>query len=324
MRIEEKMIDAACNSGDSIYSDKHFYNGLLLTRMDCDNLFRSRPLYTELYPFVEAGLDVRPWKRYLAQETLRFGDRVLIQYRPHHGQVAVIKTCSPGGAVVLAMREGAVNPELLDVDMRSLDRHFQVGDNVRTIPKTDDESPRYGQVISVAEADIKELKKRKKELRRVINKLKEEDSANKKILAKEMHRLKAAVWGLQTQAQEDGQRAESNCDHTQSRDYGVCSDDETDKQSISSDCDNNSNTPAMHIAPMYDYSFFRVRYVEVTVFDTVRQELVCQVHSFYAGSRYILHPSSLLVMSSLNSMMRRSSQQLSYRTRGFIQTHIQI
>ena len=94
-----------------------------------------------------------------------------------------------------------------------------------------------------------------------------------------MRRLKAAVWGLQTQAQEDGQRAGSNCDHTQSRDYGICSDDEIDEQSISSDCDNDSGTPAMHIAPMYDYSFFRVRYVEVTVFDVVRQELVRRIHS---------------------------------------------
>ena len=57
------------------------------------------------------------------------------------------------------MREGAVNPELLDVDVHSLDQHFQVGDNIHTIPKTDDESPHYGQVINVAEADIKELKK---------------------------------------------------------------------------------------------------------------------------------------------------------------------
>ena len=115
------MIEAARSSGDNIYSDKTFYNRLLLVRMNCNNLFRSKPSYTELYPFVEAGLDVRPWKRYLAQETLRFGDCVLIQYRPHHGRVAVIKTCSPGGAVVLAMGEGDGDPELLDVDMRSLD-----------------------------------------------------------------------------------------------------------------------------------------------------------------------------------------------------------
>ena len=50
----------------------------------------------------------------------------------------------------------------------------------------DNESPCYGQVISVTEADIKELKEQRKKLRRVINKLKEGDKANKKILAKEM------------------------------------------------------------------------------------------------------------------------------------------
>ena len=66
MRIEEKMIDTTCNSGDSIYSDKHFYNRLLLAQIDCDNLFHLRPLYTELYLFVKVGLDVRLWKRYLA------------------------------------------------------------------------------------------------------------------------------------------------------------------------------------------------------------------------------------------------------------------
>ena len=58
LRVEERMIDAARSSGDNTYSDKTFYNGLLLVRMDRDNLFRSKPSYTELYPFVEAGLDV--------------------------------------------------------------------------------------------------------------------------------------------------------------------------------------------------------------------------------------------------------------------------
>ena len=85
------------------------------------------------------------------QDTLRFGDRVTIHGGPHHRRLGIINTCWPGNAVIAAIgedddREG-VTPTLLEVDMRSLDRCFRVGDNIQTIPKYEGEPMQYGQVL---------------------------------------------------------------------------------------------------------------------------------------------------------------------------------
>ena len=85
MRVERRMIETAKSLGLNGYDHKKFYNGLLVAGFNNTDVKRSKPLYAELHSFSEAGLDVRPWKRYLAQDTLRFGDRVIVHGGLHHG-----------------------------------------------------------------------------------------------------------------------------------------------------------------------------------------------------------------------------------------------
>ena len=182
------------------YNRINFYKGLLILNVKRANIRHTKPLYTELQPFVEAGFNVWAWKRYLAQDTLRFGDRVTVYGGPHHGRLGVINTCWPGNAVIAAIgedddREG-VTPTLLEVDMRSLDRCFRVGDNIQTIPKYEGEPMRYSQVINVTETTLQDLVQRKKRLRHVMKSVLYEDEEKKTALAEEICRLKKVIWTI--------------------------------------------------------------------------------------------------------------------------------
>ena len=64
------MIETAKSLGLNSYDDKKFYNGLLVAGFNNTDVKQSKPLYTELHSFSEAGLDICPWKRYLDQDTL--------------------------------------------------------------------------------------------------------------------------------------------------------------------------------------------------------------------------------------------------------------
>ena len=134
------------------------------------------------------------------QDTLRFGDRVTVYGGPHHGRLGVINTCWPGNAVIAAVGEDddgeGVAPTLLEVDMRSLDRCFRVGDNIQTIPKYEGEPMRYSQVINVTETTLQDLVQRKKRLRHVMKSVLYEDEEKKTALAEEICRLKKVIWTI--------------------------------------------------------------------------------------------------------------------------------
>ena len=124
-RVEEHMMQAIRSTVTTAYNGMNFYKGLLILSVKRASIRCTKPLYTELQPFVEAGFNVRAWKRYLTQDSLQFGDRVTVHGGPHHGRLGVINTCWPGNAVIAAIGEDddgeGIAPTLLEVDMRSLD-----------------------------------------------------------------------------------------------------------------------------------------------------------------------------------------------------------
>ena len=267
-RVDRHMIEVAHADGSKIYSEKQFYNGLLVAMFKGSDVKRSKPLYTELLPFSEAGLDVRPWKRYLAQDSLRFGDRVIVHGGPYHGTVGALHTCWPGRADIITIGdESEDHPTVLQVDMRSLDRHFLVGDNVRTIPKYTGDTVRYGQVVNVAEVTLPELTQRRKVMKRAFRRLALDDIKRRKDLREEMRRMKRDIWRQSRRIQGDSAANDVNDDLQPNMDVSG-SESESD--------DIIQHSPP-HIAPMYDYSFFGVRYVEITIFDAIDRTSVSKV-----------------------------------------------
>ena len=277
-RVENYAIQTARKAGNNAYENKTFFHGLLVARMKNSSIRRSKPQYAELQPFIESGFDVRPWKRYLAQDTLRFGDRVIVHGGPHHGRMGVVNTCCPGMAVIMAVGEdNDDSPTRLEVDMRSLDRHFLIGDNVRTIPQCEGEIVRYGQVVNIEEVSVEQLKRRKREVKRTVKHLKEEEEGMKVALIAEMRRLQDIIWGSDKRPiLYDGHgvfKTEDDSKVWPSRGAESSSDSEAYSE------DDGINTAPLRIAPMYDYSCFGERYIEITVFDASQQKTVCTVHT---------------------------------------------
>ena len=259
------MIETAKSLSLNGYDNKKFYNGLLVAGFNNTDVKRSKPLYAELHSFSEAGLDVRPWKRYLAQDTLRFGDRVIVHGGLHHGRVGALHTCWSGRADIVALgSEDEDHPTMLQVDMRSLDRHFLTGDNVRTIKAHDGDIVRYGQVISVSEVTLPELTQRRNEIRRTLRQLALDDLKRRGDLLQEMRRMKEAIW----RKSRGGMVVSEDSNTVPDADPNIAVDGSDDEE-----IDYIRHGPE-HIAPMYDYSFFGVRYVEITIFDKVGRTTV--------------------------------------------------
>ena len=130
-----------------------YYNLIFMTTA-ATNLRASQPRsMDELEPFVAAEFDVRAWKRRLAQSSLRPEERVRIVGGDLHGQVGVIVDIDQGVAsVVIAEQcEKESEPQEVSVEIKDLERHFQVGDNVRCLATSHDTGTKFGTVIEVKE-----------------------------------------------------------------------------------------------------------------------------------------------------------------------------
>jgi hypothetical protein len=115
---------------------KRYYNGLLITRFDTRHTSRTTPAEEELSPFAESNFDVRLWRRFLAQQRLRAGQKVEIVGSEYNMMAAVFV----GGIHRTANVCLCARPPLLEdtvsveVDLRCLEPRFEVGDVVRTVP----------------------------------------------------------------------------------------------------------------------------------------------------------------------------------------------
>jgi hypothetical protein len=133
-----------------------FYHNLLLVSLPAKFLERSRPYSVgELQPFVEARLDLRSWKRRLSQETLRADDKVRIVGGELNDHIAVIKEIIPAEfaatVVVFGRDDSESEPSIVKVDVRLLERHFEIGDNVRCVSTREGEEDKFGTVVKVAD-----------------------------------------------------------------------------------------------------------------------------------------------------------------------------
>jgi hypothetical protein len=114
---------------------KRYYNGLLITRFDTRHTSRTTPAEDELSPFAEANFDVRLWRRFLAQQRLRSGQKVEIVGSEYNGMAAVfVGSVHRAASVCLCARSPAEDTESVEVDLRCLEPRFEVGDVVRTVP----------------------------------------------------------------------------------------------------------------------------------------------------------------------------------------------
>jgi hypothetical protein len=134
-----------------------FYYGLVLLLIPANSLRPARPYSTrELQPFADANLDVRAWKRRLSQETLRSGDLVRVIGAGLDGCVAMIDEIHHSSATIKVIDESeserAVSEVVSEVDIRHLERHFELSDKVRCVSDPEGEE-RIGFIIDIVEFD---------------------------------------------------------------------------------------------------------------------------------------------------------------------------
>ena len=130
-----------------------YYNLIFMTTA-ATNLRASQPRSMhELELFAATEFDVRAWKRRLAQSSLRPEERVRIVGGDSHGQVGVIVDINQGVAsvVIAEQSEKESEPQEVSVEIKDLERHFQVGDNVRCLATSHEMGTKFGTVIEVKE-----------------------------------------------------------------------------------------------------------------------------------------------------------------------------
>ena len=74
------------------------------------------------------GLDVHVWRRYVAQSSLRYGERVMVRGGAEDGMVATFYYSSGTEALVVPVHEGERE---ISVSVHQLEREFKVGDVVK-------------------------------------------------------------------------------------------------------------------------------------------------------------------------------------------------
>ena len=130
------------------------YFNLLFMTTPATNLRESAPrsMY-ELEPFVAAEFDVRQWKRRLSQDSLRPEERVRIVSGDLSGQVGVVVEILQDVATVVLTEQDEKDSELQEasVVVKHLERHFQVGDNVRCVTTSPCIGYKVGTVVEVKE-----------------------------------------------------------------------------------------------------------------------------------------------------------------------------
>jgi hypothetical protein len=129
---------------------KRYYNGLLITRFDTWYTSRTTPAEDELSPFAESNFDVRLWRRFLAQQRLRAGQKVEVIGSEYNGRAAVfVGSVHRVASVCLCACSPSGDTESVEVDLRCLDPRFEIGDAVRTVPSFKGAEIRSGIVSKV-------------------------------------------------------------------------------------------------------------------------------------------------------------------------------
>jgi hypothetical protein len=161
----------AKRGGVDIYSNCKFFFGLLVKRFKTDSVRHTIPRYTELQPFSDEGLDIRAWRRLLSQQSLSSGETVKVADGEFQSLTGRFVKAEGGYATVeiigSQLGEGEGSIISAQVPLRSLDRHFQVGDNVRCNPLTENTRARSGIVINMqdwGDIDIDEYTELRRQL----------------------------------------------------------------------------------------------------------------------------------------------------------------
>jgi hypothetical protein len=170
-RVEPEARREAERSSVEIYSNKKFFNGLLVKRFKANTVRHTIPRYAELQPFSDEGLDVRSWRRLLSQQSLRSGETVKVADGDFQSLTGRFVKAEDGYATVeiigSKLGEGEGSVISAQIPLRSLDRHFEVGDNVRCNLLTENARFRSGIVINVkdwGDIDIDEYTELRREL----------------------------------------------------------------------------------------------------------------------------------------------------------------
>ena len=164
-RVTRRMRQLAKAYNDDCYDGLMFFNSLLVTSFQTKRVIRCTPRYEELQDYSEAGLNVRAWRRFIAQSTLRRGERVLVRGWAEHDMVATF--CSSIGAEATVASTDDDTREMY-VSIHQLEREFRVGDVVQRIPTVAGESIRVGNVVKVVDMD-KESEVKKKRNKRILD-----------------------------------------------------------------------------------------------------------------------------------------------------------
>ena len=127
-RITRQLKQQADLFGDNCYKGLTFVNCLLVTTFETKRVIRLTPRYEELHEYSEVGLDVRAWRRYVAQSSLRYGERVMVRGGTEDGMVATFYYSSGTEALVVPVHEGERE---ISVSVHQLEREFKVGDVVK-------------------------------------------------------------------------------------------------------------------------------------------------------------------------------------------------
>ena len=143
-RVTRQMQQQAESFGDNCYEGLVFVNTLLVTTVESKWVVRSTPRYEELHDYSEAGLNVRAWRRFIAQSSLRFGERVLVRGGVEDGMVATFYS-SVGTEAVVVPVQGETRE--ISVSIHQLEREFRVHDAVRRVPTVFGEPVRIGKSL---------------------------------------------------------------------------------------------------------------------------------------------------------------------------------
>ena len=158
-RVTEVMKRQAIQFNDDCYDNCSFLNALLVARIETKRVVRTTPTMRELQPYSESGLNVRAWLRYIAQLSLRFGERVIVRGGAEDGMIATFySSWKMEASVVPAQDDTTKEQEIVSVSVHQLEREFKEGDFVRHILAVGVDSERVGTIIKIIDLDVSEEK----------------------------------------------------------------------------------------------------------------------------------------------------------------------
>ena len=123
------------------HSDKTFWNGLLVCEVDNEALEYRVPSLLQLQFFVDAGFDLDLWRRLVSLVTLKLGNRILVLEGECAGLIGYFSGLRGRFAQITEL-DRDVMETTYDVPLNFLQRHFEEGDLVCTIPVRPEELQR--------------------------------------------------------------------------------------------------------------------------------------------------------------------------------------